>query len=57
MQNLQKKTHENAASVPCELGGEMRRCLRVAMSDTEHTSKFGSSFAPCMHLGPQLACS
>ena len=50
--NLQKKIHENAASVPCELGGGMHGYLGIYMSDEECTSKFGTSFIPHVHPGP-----
>ena len=52
MRNLQRKMHENAASVPCELGGGMHGYLGVTMSDVEHTSKFETNFTP--HVYPEL---
>ena len=52
MRNLQRKIYENTISVLCELGEGMHGCLGVAISDQEHTSKFGSSFTPCVHPGP-----
>ena len=52
MHNLQTKMHQNAMSIPCELGGSMHGYLGVAMSNTEYASKFRTSFAPHIHLGP-----
>ena len=54
MRNLQRKIHENATSVPCELVGGMHRYLGVTISNAEYTSKFGTNFTLHVHPGPLL---
>ena len=50
--NLQRKMHENAASIPHELGGGVHGYLGVTMSNAEYASKFRTNFTPHVHPGP-----
>ena len=50
IKEVQEKIYENAASVPCELGGGMHGYLGVTMSGPEYLAATGEEFHP--HTNP-----
>ena len=52
LRELQTKIYENAASVPCELGGGLHGYLGIAMSNDQYASTVGTTFTPHVNPGP-----